>query len=252
MEQTLNILIIEDSPSDFLLVDRHLRQHGLNATCFRVDSPESLEQALNDGGWDIILSDFSVPNLNFHDSFACIQSRNPDLPIILVSGSVGEEQAVELLKLGVMDFVLKDNLSRLIPAIERSLRELEVRKAMLAAEEAMRESEYRFKSIFNSSPIAIGISLKDNGRLAEVNDAWLELFGFELDEVLGRSSAELNLYVRAEERKELIRIINEHGHIVNREVKLRRKTREVIDVLYSAELVELSGISVTANRLKKN
>lgn len=243
MEQTLKILIIEDSPADFLLIESHLMQHGLDAACFRVDSAESLDHALDDCGWNLILSDFSVPGLNFYDSFARIQFLTPDLPVILVSGSVGEEQAVELLNLGVWDFVLKDNLTRLVPSIERSIREMEGKKARRAAEESMRESEYRFRSIFNNSPIAICIGLKDDGRIVEVNDALLQLFGFERDEVIGRTSTGLNLYVRAEERKELIGIINERGHIVNREVKMRRKTGEVIDVLYSAELIELTGKS---------
>ena len=124
MGPLLNILIIEDNQADFLLVRRHLRQQGVGAQCLRADSAEALERALDDGGWDIVLSDYSVPRLNFHDTFARIQSRTPGLPVILVSGSIGEEQAVELLKLGVRDFVLKENLTCLVPAIERSLKEV--------------------------------------------------------------------------------------------------------------------------------
>ena len=239
MEQTLKILVIEDSPADFLLVERHLWLQGMAAACIRVDSPEALEGALNDDGWDIILSDYSLPKLDFFNSLASIQSRRPDLPVILVSGSVGEEQAVDLLRLGVRDFVLKDNLARLIPAIDRSLGELKEKKARLAAENAMRESECRFRSIFNNSPVAIGIGRKYNGRLVEVNDAWLQLYGFERDEVIGRTTAELNLYARAEDRNEFIRIIDEHGHVVNHEVQLRRKSGEIIFVQYSAELITL-------------
>lgn len=100
-------------------------------------------------------------------------------------------------------------------------------------------SEERFRSIFNNSPIAIGIGRRDDGRIVEVNDAWLQLSSYERDEVIGRSAAELNLYARAEERNELIRIINESGHIVNREVSLRRKYGDTILVQYSAELIRL-------------
>ena len=150
MAVTLNILIIEDIPADFLMVERHLRQQGLNATCSRVDSLEGLNLALDSSAWDLVLSDYSIPRLNFTESFDYIQSRFPDLPVILVSGSIGEEQAVELLKLGVWDFVLKDHLTRLVPAIERSLRELSERKALLAAEESRRESEGMYRSLFEN------------------------------------------------------------------------------------------------------
>lgn len=239
MEQPLNILIIEDSPTDFLLEERHLRQHGLSANCVRTDTFEELTRALDSDRWDLILTDYSVPRMDFHDSFAYLQSRVPDLPVILVSGSVGEEQAVELLKMGVWDFVIKDNLTRLVPAIQRSLREAEDRRARRAAEESMRESEYRFRCIFNSSPIAIGIGRRDDGRLVEVNDAWLHLYGFERHEVIGRTTSELNLYVRAEDRDDIVRKINECGRVINREVQLQRKSGEVMLALYSAELITL-------------
>ena len=136
-----NILIIEDNQTDFLLVRRHLRQQGVGAQCLRADSAEALERALDDGGWDIVLSDYSVPRLNFHDTFARIQSRTPGLPVILVSGSIGEEQAVELLKLGVRDFVLKENLTRLVPAIERSLKEVADITERRNLEEQLRQSQ---------------------------------------------------------------------------------------------------------------
>jgi PAS domain S-box-containing protein len=241
MGQTLNLLIIEDNQADFLLVERHLRQQGLQVFCFRVDNREDMVNALDTECWDLALTDYSIPRMDFHESFAYLQSRVPDLPVILVSGSVGEEQAVELLKRGIWDFVLKDNLTRLVPAIERCLKEFEIRKARLAAEESMRENEYRFRSIFNSSPIAIGIGRKDDGRLVEVNDAWLQLYGFERDEAIGRTTTELNLYVKDDDRNEIVRIISDCGQVINREIRIRRKSGETLVVLYSAELIELRG-----------
>lgn len=241
MQQTLNILVIEDNQSDFMLVERHLRQQGQQNTCVRVDNFGDMARALDTGHWDLILTDYSIPSMDFLESFAYIRSRVPDLPIILVSGSVGEEQAVELLKMGMWDFVLKDNLTRLVPAIERSLREMGDRKARLAAEESMRESEYRFRSIFNRSPVAISISRRDDGRLVEVNDAWLMLLGYERDEVINRTTTEINVYTRPDERSKIIGMISKCGQVVNREVQLLCKSGKLIDVLYSAELIELGG-----------
>jgi two-component system, cell cycle sensor histidine kinase and response regulator CckA len=243
MIELLNILVIEDSHADFLMVERHLKQQGLAARCRRVDSLGGLQEAIVRESWDLVLSDYSIPQLNFRESLHLLQTRLPEVPLILVSGSIGEEKAVELLKMGVWDFVLKENLTRLVATIERSLRECTERKARLAAEEALRESESRYRNIFNNSPIAIGIGRRDDGRLVEVNDAWLQLYGFERAEVVGRTTTELKLYVKTDERDELIGIINERGQIVNREVQLRRKTGERITAQYSAEIIRLGDES---------
>ncbi len=259
MHTTLKILNIEDSQADFLLIERHLRKQGFDVTCRRVDDMQGVREALDSGEWDLVLSDYSIPKINFMESFSYISSHFPDIPVILVSGSLGEEQAVELLKRGIWDFVLKDNLTRLVTAMERSLKKSEDTKAKRAAEDALKESEYRFRSIFNNSPIAIGIGRKSDGGLTEVNAAWLELYGYTRDEVLGKTTHELGLYVNPEERTNIINIIHEKGHVLNYEVRLRRKNGEIIDCMYAAELIELAGetylqamiIDITAQKQNK-
>ena len=118
-DAALNLLIIEDNPADFLLLKRHLRKQGLEAACACVASTPELEAALEQRSWDAILADYNVPSMKFESSLALIQRRQPGLPVILLSGLIGEERAVELLKVGVWDFILKDHLTRLVPAIER-------------------------------------------------------------------------------------------------------------------------------------
>lgn len=145
MNTDLAILAIEDSPADFRLIEREIRRGGLNAQCRRIDTREAVRQALEAGGWDIILSDYNVPGLQFESTLEMIQERRPDVPVLLVSGSIGEETAIALFKLGVWDFVLKDNLTRLAPIIEHSLREAADRRARLAAEQALVESEQRLQ-----------------------------------------------------------------------------------------------------------
>ena len=124
MTEPLNILHIEDRNADFLIVGRHLKQNGLSVRCSRVDSLEGVKEAINREIWDLVLADYNVPQLNFQESLNLIQATLPGLPVILVTGTVGEEKAVELLKQGACDFVLKENLTRLVPAIDRSLREV--------------------------------------------------------------------------------------------------------------------------------
>ena len=136
----LNILIIEDVEADFLLLERHLRQHELAFECRRVDCDTALKDALQQE-WDVVLSDYNVPGMAFRTILQYIQTQRPDLPVILVSGSVGEETAVELLHLGLSDFVLKNSLTRLVPVIKRAIGDVEERRARLAAETALQEAQ---------------------------------------------------------------------------------------------------------------
>ena len=140
MNSSLKILIIEDNPADFVLLERQLRQQGLVAECRRVASDADLDAALQEA-WDVVLSDYILPGVDFRSSLLRIQQQKPGLPVILVSGSVGEETAVELLRLGLTDFILKDNLVRLGSAVERALNEAKLRHARQIAETALHESE---------------------------------------------------------------------------------------------------------------
>ncbi len=143
----LNLLYIEDDPADFLLVVRHLQRQGMEANVLRVDELDRLAGALEETRWDAVLTDYNVPRLMFRETLGLLRERLPDCPLILVSGSVGEETAVELLKDGIWDFVLKDNLSRLCPALERGIRDSAERRARRLAEHALLESEARFQVI---------------------------------------------------------------------------------------------------------
>ncbi|MDP1663776.1 MAG: PAS domain S-box protein [Methylobacter sp.] len=140
MNSPLKLLVIEDIPADFLLLERHLRRHDLDAEYLRVGSNAELDAALQNE-WDVVLSDYNVPGMDFVTTLKRIRTYCPDLPIILVSGSVGEETAVELLRLGMSDFVLKNSLVRLLPAILRALDETNERRARQSAETALHESQ---------------------------------------------------------------------------------------------------------------
>ncbi|MCX7095675.1 MAG: PAS domain S-box protein [Methylobacter sp.] len=140
MNKPLQILLIEAVPADFRLLVQHLSQQGLDAECRCVNNEAELNTALQ-SPWDIVLSDYNLAGMDFTKTLQRIRTQNPDLPFILVSSGVGEETAVELLRLGISDFVLKDNLIRLLPAIRRALDEAGERRARLAAEAALRESQ---------------------------------------------------------------------------------------------------------------
>lgn len=141
MSKPLNVLIIDDSERDALLLVRAMRKEGLELHSERVDTAEGMEMAMTAGEWDVAISDCHMPDFTVEGALAIWQREGKDQPFIVVSGAIGEEEAVSLLKAGAHDFVRKDNLARLVPAIERELRDSADRHARREAEEALHHSE---------------------------------------------------------------------------------------------------------------
>ena len=190
MSTCINLLVIEDKPADFRLITRHLEKHGLAARCHCVANIEELEVAVEQGGWDAVLSDYNVPTLDFQHTLGVLQTGHPDLPLILVSGSVGEERAVELLKLGVWDFVLKDNLTRLVPAIERGMRDATEQRERRWVDAALRKSEQQHRTILQTA--MDGFWMTDlQGRLLEVNETYCRMSGYSAPELLAMRISDL-------------------------------------------------------------
>lgn len=150
----LNILIVEDSEDDTLLDLLQIKKGGYNISYERVETAEALKKALRSKKWDIILCDYSMPHFNGLDALSLLKETGLDIPFIIISGTIGEEIAVEAMKMGAHDYIMKDNLQRLLPAVERELRESNSRaeKRLLEqkkkqAEEALRKSENRYRRI---------------------------------------------------------------------------------------------------------
>jgi PAS domain S-box-containing protein len=141
----LRLLLVEDSEDDAELVLLELRRGGYDATFTRVDNAEDMRAALDGKKWDLVIADYVMPRFSGPAALHILQELNSDLPIIIVSGHIGEDIAVAAMKAGASDYVMKDRLARLVPAVERELREAEVRRARRAADEALRESEQRLK-----------------------------------------------------------------------------------------------------------
>jgi DNA-binding NtrC family response regulator len=117
----LNILCIEDTEADFLLIERALRMAGLLGQCERVDTSEALNTALERTRWDLVLSDYAVPGIYFTDTLRRFLHRYPNLPLILVSGTIGEVKASVMVEVGAWDYVPKNRLRRLVPAVRRAV-----------------------------------------------------------------------------------------------------------------------------------
>jgi sigma-B regulation protein RsbU (phosphoserine phosphatase) len=143
MSELLRVLIIDDLEADALLLQRALRKGGLEIDSIRVDTAEAMRSAIATQRWDVAISDCHMPEFTPEGALAIWQETGQDQPFIVASGAIGEEEAVALLKAGAHDFVRKDNLARLVTAIERELRETAERRARREAEEALRDSEER-------------------------------------------------------------------------------------------------------------
>lgn len=182
MSEPLRVLLVEDSPTDAKLVVLELQQTGRALDVERVQSAEAMHAALERRTWDLVISDWSMPQFSALAALALLRAARLDLPFIIVSGTIGEGTAVDAMRAGAHDYVLKDNLSRLAPAVERELRESKERTARRHAEEALRQSQARFRRLADSG--IIGISIADvRGNILDANDAYLQLTGYSREEL---------------------------------------------------------------------
>ena len=138
----LKLLIAEDSEDDALLIVRELRRGGFVPEMQRVDSGADMQAALESRVWDLIITDHNMPSFDSREALALARQHDPNIPFILVSGSIGEEIAVDAMKSGAHDYVMKGNLTRLLPAIERELREAENRRAHQEAQARIHHMAY--------------------------------------------------------------------------------------------------------------
>ncbi len=139
---SLRLLMIEDNPDDEALVIRSIRKGGFDVEHLRVENREQLLEALRQQDWDIVLSDYQMPEFNGLNALRTVKERAPDLPFIIVSGTIGEELAVEAMRSGAQDYLMKDNLARLVPAIRRELNDADERRALRLARETLRHQAY--------------------------------------------------------------------------------------------------------------
>ena len=139
MKIPIRVLIIEDSEDDKELMLHELRQGGYNPEYLRVETSEALISALESQSWDIILSDYSMPDFDGLAALQIVKERGLDIPFIIVSGTIGEDVTVTAMKSGAHDYIMKDNLKRLVPAVDRELKEAEVRRQRKKAEEALKK-----------------------------------------------------------------------------------------------------------------
>jgi len=183
MTEPLRILVAEDSETDAELVQRELKRGGLDFQSRRVQTEPDFRRELDEFRPDLVISDFSMPQFSGPKALAIARESRADIPFIFISGTIGENVAVDMMKAGADDYVMKNNLARLVPALKRELREAEVRRARRLAEEGLRDSESRFRQLIEQASDGIFVTDKE-GNFILVNSRYCEMLGYMRAELL--------------------------------------------------------------------
>jgi len=185
VEKELHILILEDVATDAEMIERELQKGGIKFTSKRVETEGDFLSELKNFKPDLILADYKLPQFDGFSALSIVKEQCPDVPFILISGTLGEEEAVEALKAGTTDYILKQKLSRLVPAVKRALREFEDRAESKRGKEALQKSEEKFRKLAETASIAIFLYKVD--KFLYVNPVAMEMSGYTEEELLRMS-----------------------------------------------------------------
>jgi len=236
----LNVLHLEDNILDGELVSSSLADAGLTCDVLRVATETEFRGALKERKFNLIISDYSMPGFDGKSALNIARVDAPDTPFIFVSGTIGEEAAVESLLAGATDYVLKHKFARLIPAVQRALREADDRKERQLSEEALRVSEERYRQLFLSNPHPMWVYDFETMRFLAVNDAAVAKYGYSEDEFLRMTVAEIR------PPDDVIRLVDRIANTPKSAENLsewRHKTKDgrLLDVEIASNAIDFEG-----------
>jgi two-component system, cell cycle sensor histidine kinase and response regulator CckA len=233
--------MIEDSPADAELIVDALEHGGYDVVSERVESADPMRTALQRTTWDVVLSDYSLPTFSGVAALEVLQASGCDVPFLIVSGTVGEETAVDALRAGAQDFLLKGSLSRLIPAIARGLADVRARQERGRAVDDLRRSEAQYRSLVDRAVFGL-YRTNGDGLFLTVNPALIAMLHYDSAEELLRVNLD-DIYQDASARQVLLgRLTHERG-ITGEEVIWRTKTGQLIRVRWSASFIDALNVS---------
>jgi PAS domain S-box-containing protein/putative nucleotidyltransferase with HDIG domain len=220
MAAKLKVLIVEDSAADTELALHELRHFGYDPEWTRIETePEFLAQI--DQGWEIILSDYNLPEFSGFRALELLRERDPDLPFIIVSGTIGEDKAVATMKAGANDYIIKDRMARLGPAVERELRDAGARRDRKRAEEALKESESKYRLLADNARDIIFV-LDMNLNYTYISPSVKILRGYGPEELLRRPALETLMPASADIARRIVSEIMELEKSECRDVPISR------------------------------
>jgi PAS domain S-box-containing protein len=239
MKPLLHALIVEDSENDTRLLLNDLERSEYEIRHERVETAEALVAALDRQSWDILFCDFTMPHFSGLRALEIVKERKIDLPFIFVSGTLGEDVAVHAMKLGADDYVVKGNLARLVPAMERELREANGRLQRRNAEEDMRVSEYKYRQLFESLGDAAFLIDRETGRIIDTNPQAEVLLERSRAQILG--TRENQLFWPPRERAEVPTLLSVGDGQPRFESNVLQASGGVVPVYVSVSELELYG-----------
>ena len=187
MDKKLRILMLEANSADATAVAKELRKAGISFESRRVETKQQYEEGLQEYEPNLILADYWLPSFDGVSALTIAQEMLPEAPFIFVSGALGEELAIDAMKHGATDYVLKVGLSRLVPAVRRAMRESEERAERKLAQEKLRDSEERLKSIFEGVATGVIIIDPETHKIVDANPAAVEMIGFPREGIVGQT-----------------------------------------------------------------
>jgi PAS domain S-box-containing protein len=218
MVKLLQVLVVEDSENDAELLLEELREVGYEPVFERVQTAEELKTALAKRSWDVILCDYVMPQFSGPEALKLVREKDSDIPFIVVSGVYGEDTAVRMMKAGASDYLVKNNLSRLVPAIERELDAAQSRQARVQAEGMVRY----LAAIVESSDDAI-YSVRLDGTVVSWNRSAERVYGYRAGEIVGRNISILYPDERLDELIDTMERVKRGDHVGRSETSRVRK-----------------------------
>lgn len=237
----IRVLILEDVPVDAELAERALRRGGLSIVVQRVDTRAAFAAALDAFQPDVVLADYKLPEFDGLSAVKLVRERSAALPVIAVTGALGDEAAVALIKAGANDFVLKDRMARLAPAVQNALAEATTIRARAAAERRADEEAAKFRSLVDQGITGILI-IREDGTVAYVNPLFASTFGYALEEVVGRPFGDFTAAPdRAVFAEAFAALITGRQPSIQIAGGLKRKDGTIADVLAAGGLASYEG-----------
>ncbi len=231
--RTFRVLMVEDAEFDAVLLLRYLQANGYDTHSRRVWSQAGMEEALEAGSWDMVLCDYQLPDFGVLPALELLRKRKLDVPLIVVSGTIGEERAVELMKAGAADFIVKGSLSRLIPAIERELREAQARRERAAALEKL---SYLAAIVDSAEEAIIGQTLE--GVITTWNSGAARLYGYAAGEAVGRPASMIVPASLHRETEQLMAKLGRGEGLVQLETARLRKDGSRVDIYLTVSAIK--------------
>jgi signal transduction histidine kinase len=244
MPKPLKVLIVEDCEDDAVLTVRELRRGGLDVASERVDTAANMKVALSRQPWDVVIADYAMPHFSGLDALEVLKETRLDLPFIIVSGTIGEDVAVEAMQRGAHDYLMKGKLARLVPAVERELREAEVRKQQRQAEEDLRKAHDELEQRVEERTLELGQANAELDRKRQEMEQLLYTVSHDLKSPLVTIQGFLGYVVSDAQAGRLDRLV---GHCQRVQNAADRMVRLIDDLLGFSRIGRIAMVTSSVN-----